>query len=69
LFAATDLLDDAIDRHGVGAINDAVADVCRSLMERCSLRAILARVALLRDVAVRVSSQSTPSSADTFIPR
>src|SRR5262245_41315712 len=34
LVAATDLLDDAIDRHGIGAINEAVADVCRSLMER-----------------------------------
>jgi hypothetical protein len=32
--AATDLLDDAIDRDGIGAINDAVADVCRSLMDR-----------------------------------
>jgi hypothetical protein len=32
--AATDLLDAAIDRDGIGAINDAFADVCRSLMDR-----------------------------------
>lgn len=31
---ATDLLDDAIDRDGIGAMNDAFADVCRSLMDR-----------------------------------
>ena len=32
--AATDLLDAAIDRDGIGAMNDAVGDVCRSLMDR-----------------------------------
>jgi hypothetical protein len=37
--------------------------------DRCSLRAILAPVAHSRDVAVPVSSQSTPSSEDTFTPR
>src|SRR5579885_566059 len=31
---ATDLLDAAIDRDGVGAINDALADVCRALMDQ-----------------------------------
>ncbi len=32
--AATDLLDHAIDRDGVGAINEAFADASRSLMDR-----------------------------------
>jgi hypothetical protein len=31
---ATDLLDAAIDRDGIGAITDAIADVCRSLMDQ-----------------------------------
>ena len=31
---ATDLLDAAIDRDGIGAMNDAFADACRSLMDR-----------------------------------
>jgi hypothetical protein len=31
---ATDLLDAAIDRDGIGAISDAIADVCRSLMDQ-----------------------------------
>ncbi len=34
VFAATDLLDSAIDRDGIGAINDALADACRSLMDQ-----------------------------------
>jgi hypothetical protein len=32
--AATDLLDQAIDRDGIGAMNDAFADACRALMDR-----------------------------------
>src|SRR5947209_6888369 len=31
---ATDRLDAAIDRDGIGAINDAFADACRALMDR-----------------------------------
>jgi len=31
---ATDLLDDAIDRDGIGALGDAFGDVCKSLMDR-----------------------------------
>jgi hypothetical protein len=34
LVGATDMLESAIDRDGIGAINDAVADACRSLMDR-----------------------------------
>ena len=31
---ATELLERAIDRDGIGAINDALADACRSAMDR-----------------------------------
>jgi len=34
LLRATDLLDDVIDRDGIGAVSDAMADVCRSLMDQ-----------------------------------
>jgi len=50
---ATDLLDAAIDRDGVGAINDALADACRALMDRVlfpagtiDVHAVVDRIAL-----------------------
>ncbi len=50
---ATDLLDTAVDRDGVGAINDALGDVCRTLMDRVlfpagtiDVHAVVDRIAL-----------------------
>jgi len=59
--AATDLLEDAIDRHGIDAINDAVADVCRSLMERVTFDT---GTVDLHRVVDQVASRTVEASGD-----
>jgi hypothetical protein len=68
LFAATDLLDHAIDRDGIGSINDALADACRSLMDRVIFPAGTVDIhAVVDTVALRVidtSGDARPEAID-----
>ncbi len=65
---ATDLLDAAIDRDGVGAINDALGDVCRALMDRVFFPAGTIDVhAVVDRIALRVvdgTSDKRPEAID-----
>ena len=59
---ATDLLETAIDRDGIGSLNDSVADVCRSLMDRVSYPAGTIDVL---DVVDSIAMRVTATSGDT----
>jgi hypothetical protein len=65
---ATELLTATIEREGIGAVNDALADVCRSLMDRVvfpagtvDVHAIVDRVALR---IIEVSRDEQPGALD-----
>jgi hypothetical protein len=68
LFAATDMLESAIDRDGIGAINDALADACRSLMDRVVFPAGTVDIhAVVDTIALRVvdtSGDTRPEAVD-----
>jgi len=56
---ATDRLESAIDRDGIGEINDALAEACRSLMDRVLFPAGTVDVLAVVDrIAVRVTEAS-----------
>jgi hypothetical protein len=64
--AATDLLEDAIDRDGIGAVNDALADVCRALMDRVVFEPGTIDIhSVVDDIALRIveTSEDTRSEA------
>ncbi|MGQ0824136.1 MAG: hypothetical protein ACT4OX_03715 [Actinomycetota bacterium] len=57
--AATDILDRAIDAEGIGAMNDALSDACRALMDRVTFAAGTIDVHTVVDrIATRVVSVS-----------
>src|SRR5690242_5132830 len=61
---ATDLLDSAIDRDGIGAINDAFADVCRALMDRIVFPAGTVDIHTVVDhIALRVCDTARDNTA------
>ena len=63
LDGATDLLTRAIDDEGVGAMNDALAAVCQSLMDRVTFPAGTVDVhAVLEAIATRVVQVSQDNS-------
>jgi hypothetical protein len=56
---ATDHLDEAIDRDGIGAISDALADVCRSLMDQIHFAPGTIDVhTVVDDIAMRIVATS-----------
>jgi hypothetical protein len=59
---ATDLLDAAIDRDGIGSLNDSVADVSRSLMDRVFFPAGTIDVL---DVVDSIAMRVTETNGDT----
>jgi hypothetical protein len=61
---ATDRLDAAIDRDGIGAINDALADACCSLMDRVTFPAGTIDVL---DVIDSIALRITELSRDTRV--
>jgi hypothetical protein len=62
---ATDLLDTAIDRDGIGSLNDSVADVCRSLMDRVYFAAGTIDVLDVVDsIAMRVTATNRDARRD-----
>jgi hypothetical protein len=65
---ATDLLTASVDSEGIGAINDALADVCRSLMDRIILPAgtidIHAAVERIARRVVELSRDEQPGALD-----
>ncbi|HET9729319.1 MAG TPA: hypothetical protein VFR41_07860 [Acidimicrobiia bacterium] len=65
---ATDLLERVIDAEGIGGLNDALADVCRSLMDRIvfppgtlDIHAVVDRIALR---VTELSRNDTPGALD-----
>jgi hypothetical protein len=65
---ATDLLSASVDGEGIGAVNDALADVCRSLMDRVifpagtvDIHAVVDRIALR---VVELSHDEQPGALD-----
>jgi hypothetical protein len=59
LVGATDRLAEAIDRDGIGALNDAIAEACRSLMDRVLFPAgTIDVLAVVDTIATRVTDMS-----------
>lgn len=65
VFAATDLLDNAIDRDGIGSINDALADACRALMDRVIFPAGTVDIhAVVDTIALRIVDTSCDTRSE-----
>ena len=64
---ATDLLDDAVEIEGIGAMNDALADACRSLMDCVTFPAGTIDIhSVVERVATRVVEVSHDNDRDAL---